>query len=162
MANKFEKRFDCLLKLAENQSKSIHELLKLQTFNKLENIFTSKDVELNCRDNWIRPVASFVKPCRACGYYGHTQKSCKNILPSYKLSCSRCWQSSHNKDKCLSSKRDTPFCSEYIQPEKLLKKYLKSPHIDNEESNSTTPGRTYSLILSDEESEDQHDAPPPL
>jgi len=169
MVDKFEKRFDHLLNLAEKntaiietQSKSVHELIiRLSPYQRFgtseKTLFTSKDVQLSHKENWICPVLPcFVNPCRACKYYGHTQDSCRNILPTYKSSCSRCWQSGHSKDRCLNDKKDTPFRSQYISPEELVEKNF-GYRIDNgiiDEQNPCVGGRTYGLPSFDDENEE--------
>lgn len=134
MTEKFEQRFDYILNIsqsnaetAKTQAMSIHELiLKLSSSTSFKNkICTSEGVELNHKENWLCPVLpSFTNPCKSCGYYGHTQKTCFNILPSYRSSCTKCWNDGHIRDKCTNKKRDTPFRTGFVTPQKIIEKYM--------------------------------------
>jgi hypothetical protein len=121
-----DEKIDRLLKINENILDIIKEIIKLQTDKNLTSdvIYTSKNVCLNDQNNWLLPVSSFNNACKACHYFGHTQKDCPNILKTYQLCCSRCWNDTHERSKCTKEEKEIPFRDLYVSPEQLIRRYM--------------------------------------
>jgi hypothetical protein len=87
------------------------------------NIYTSENVLLSERDNWLYPLEASQNPCYGCGYFRHEIRECPNLPPEWRNSCHICWEEYHGK--CNKEKRRPPFKNKYISPEDLLKRYIK-------------------------------------
>ncbi|CAJ0829305.1 1991_t:CDS:1 [Entrophospora sp. SA101] len=90
-----------------------------------EIIFTSKNVPLSKKTNWILPLPAegFKEPCHLCSYYGHNFDKCPNIMKTYLGSCMKCWNNyAHSNTKaCALPQRETPFHENFKRPEALIR-----------------------------------------
>ena len=110
------------LLIIKDQNETIKNLI--QQNSKIIKIYTSKNT-LHCEENWFIPIGKYKDPCLVCKYYGHGGNYCPNIQESYLGACYKCWNTDHEAKNCSQRSREPPFKSNYITPEKLIKKIGK-------------------------------------
>jgi hypothetical protein len=82
---------------------------------------SSKDVIISKETfNWLLPFYPFKESCHACSYYGHSFKSCPNIISDYRGACLKCWVKGHDSTECLNQKETPPFNEDYKLPEEII------------------------------------------
>ena len=83
----------------ESLSDSISSLNSLSSTSR-NTFYTSNEIVLSAKTNWIALVGAYKDYCYLCNYFDYGFNICSNIRPEFLGRCCRCWSGNHESKEC--------------------------------------------------------------
>src|SRR6266542_2801704 len=85
--------------------------------------YTSNEIVLSAKTNWIVSVEAYKDYCYLCNYFDHGFNICSNIRPEFLGRCCRCWFGNHESKECRGELQLIPFKENFLKLSELLKNF---------------------------------------
>src|SRR6266498_5401350 len=85
--------------------------------------YTSNEIVLSAKTNWIAPVGVYKDYCYLYNYFGHRFNICSNIRPEFLERCCRCWSGNYESKECRCEFQPILFKENFLKLSKLLKNF---------------------------------------